>query len=340
MKQRLKTPTLGQPRHAAFTIIELLAVISIIALLAAILVPALSRGRLQAQGAACLSNLRELARGLQVYADENDGALVANRLFRKGSEEEDIYDVGNGLKERPRWLALIGVENGLYGFDRPDRNDSRQDYDHKAYACPTEPMWVDERNHGYGYNYQFLGNGRQLADTGRYRNYPVLQSQVKSPSGTLVIADSMGTAAGFAKGARQGYSNNGTGLTAMGNHGYTLDPPRLTSRSDRGPGDSLDDPRTAVDPRHAKKANAVFFDSHAESKTPKALGYRLAEGGCFALSDAGESCPTQEQGGVGSMGSGGSGATLQDPEDESAQDPPNNRFFSGDGRDRDPPNVF
>jgi len=330
----------GQRPRFAFTIIELLAVISIIGLLVAIVVPALSRGRLQAQSTGCLSNLRELSRGLQIYADENDGALVASRQFERGTEEENLYDVGNGMKNRPRWMATIGVEIGLYGFNTPDRNDSRQDYDQKAYACPTEPTWVDERNHGYGYNYQFLGNGRELADTGRYRNFPVLQSQITSPSGTVVAGDSMGTAAAFAANARAGYSNNGTELANKGNHGCTLDPPRLTDRSDRGPGDSPNDPRSAVDPRHGKKANVVFFDSHAEGKTPISLGYRLGEGGCFVMSDVSESCFVGSGGGtVGSFGNAGSGAA---PEAAAQQnlDPPTNRLFSGNGRDQDPPRVY
>jgi prepilin-type N-terminal cleavage/methylation domain-containing protein len=51
-----------------FTLIELLAVIAVIAILAAILLPVLSKGKGQAQSAACKNLLRQIGLGLQMYA--------------------------------------------------------------------------------------------------------------------------------------------------------------------------------------------------------------------------------------------------------------------------------
>ena len=58
-----------------FTLVELLVVIGIIALLIAILMPALSKARKQAQTTACMSNMRQLIIATIMYADENKGWL-------------------------------------------------------------------------------------------------------------------------------------------------------------------------------------------------------------------------------------------------------------------------
>ena len=60
----------------AFTLIEMLVVIGIIAVLAGMLLPALARGREQARRAACRNNQRQFVLGLHLYANDNRGSLV------------------------------------------------------------------------------------------------------------------------------------------------------------------------------------------------------------------------------------------------------------------------
>lgn len=66
---------LSVPRRRAFTLIELLTVIAIIGILAAILIPVIGRARESAKGARCISNLRQVGVALHAYADENRGFL-------------------------------------------------------------------------------------------------------------------------------------------------------------------------------------------------------------------------------------------------------------------------
>ena len=91
----------------------------------------------------------------------------------------------------------MGKYVGVYAFNQPDVTNDRQDYDSEVYHCPGVPKWTDERNAAYGYNHQFLGNARQVS--GAYVNFPVNRSRIRNFAGTVLGADCLGTAAGFAE---------------------------------------------------------------------------------------------------------------------------------------------
>lgn len=312
-------------RRLAFTLVELLVVIAILALLISILIPALSRARGGARTVVCLTNLRELSTGWQMYADEHGDVMVPGRMFKRTggtANPDNWYDIGNGTKYRPRWATTMGVQVGLVAFNDPISFEDakgdpglaalvdRQDYDGKVYLCTEAAERTDERNSAYGYNYQFLGNARLAG--GRFVNFPVLRSRLARVSGTVMAADCMGTAAGLNRQSRGAYRNDGTDFAEVGNHGWTLDPPRLAVTSDHGSGD-FGSPRTAVDPRHRGRANTLFADSHGEALSDTALGYRRHDDGRYVDLD-----PFADPEGLG---------------------PPHNRLFDGTGRDDLPPGI-
>jgi len=117
-KQRGFTPLeIGIPNHQSgrfltgFTLIELLVVIAIIALLMAILMPALQRVKNQAKTAACLSNLKQWSLIFSMYTDDHDGVFHM------------------GLDQPHHWTITM---KPYYGDDE------------KLFYCPSATRHIDE----------------------------------------------------------------------------------------------------------------------------------------------------------------------------------------------------
>ena len=85
-----------------FTLVELLVVIAIIALLMAILMPALRRVKMQAEEVSCRSNLRQVGLIIYMYLQENDFKMPKSTGWSNGaSNEYRWYDPGDGHKLKP-----------------------------------------------------------------------------------------------------------------------------------------------------------------------------------------------------------------------------------------------
>lgn len=292
-------------RRRAFTLVELLVVIGIIAILIAILLPVLNKVKEQANATKCAANMRELAKMWYQYAAENKGLSAPGRL-PKFDPVDSPYWIGNGMQYRPHWYEVFGAAMKNYASRKPDpTEDDSWKVDSDLYTCPSID-WRNSRNFVWGYNFQFLGNTHEKAPM-VFINYPVKANAISRASETVMAADCMGTAAGKPMGLRTGHYDDGQkDLFAIGNKGHLLDPPRLTATSDYCDHEALaPQHRSAPDPRHNGRANVAYCDGHVERRTLQELGYIVRPDGSVAATDNNA----------------------------------HNRYFSGTGEDRDPPPV-
>ena len=161
-------PTVGHspaaspvPGRRAFTLIELLVVIAIIAILASMLLPALSKAKLKAQSAICVGNLKQLGAAFVMYANDNYDMIVPNWLL----DSRAWIDGNRGdLSSLPGATNLLTIRQGLLFNYNPHVG---------VYQCPTAvrgpkalPLWVRlVRN----YSLEGRMGGASAADRAQYR---------------------------------------------------------------------------------------------------------------------------------------------------------------------------
>jgi prepilin-type N-terminal cleavage/methylation domain-containing protein/prepilin-type processing-associated H-X9-DG protein len=123
-----------------FTLVELLVVIGIIAVLIGILLPSLSKARQQANTTKCLSNLRSIGHGIQLYAADQNGFLVPGWI----AEGDDDATGGPGLDNYATLLV------GLKYVTAPDRDgpvgdDEAGSVIDSVFRCPNGLEFKHER---------------------------------------------------------------------------------------------------------------------------------------------------------------------------------------------------
>jgi prepilin-type N-terminal cleavage/methylation domain-containing protein/prepilin-type processing-associated H-X9-DG protein len=229
-----KTTMRSETPRGGFTLIELLVVIAVIAILAAMLMPVFAQARGKARQSSCLSNLRQLGMGVQMYAQDYGAYPLAS------SPSSQV--------PRTRWADHI------FPYVRNEQ----------VFLCPSaagDPALLSKRfahsgalYGGYGYNYQYLGNARNVPP---HLPFAAAEAMVPAPAETVAIADTVGALT--VDGAI-----SGEGV-------YVVDPPLGSSRgSGQASGYYASSSyahggRSLPGERHAERVNVAFCDGHAKA---------------------------------------------------------------------------
>jgi prepilin-type N-terminal cleavage/methylation domain-containing protein/prepilin-type processing-associated H-X9-DG protein len=135
-------------RTRAFTLIELLVVMAIIAILAALLLSAISHVRASAEAATCRNNLRQWGTATQLFAANNNDYLPKDGSFDGGSTNEGWYI------DLPRTLGLPTYK------EMPWHTNANVDLGCSIWICPSNPRRSNSNElFHYCLNKNVNGNG-------------------------------------------------------------------------------------------------------------------------------------------------------------------------------------
>lgn len=158
----------------AFGLIELLVVISIIAIIAGLLLPTLAHGKQKAQRMNCLNNLRQMVIAAQVYVEDQSGSypIAYYEELRNGVRYAVAWDLTTALSATP------SHEPGLLWSGTGAK---------KIQQCPSfrgKANWLADPHTGYNYNTSFIGHGQFESIV-----EPAKGAEVSQPAATVIFGD-------------------------------------------------------------------------------------------------------------------------------------------------------
>jgi prepilin-type N-terminal cleavage/methylation domain-containing protein/prepilin-type processing-associated H-X9-DG protein len=241
---RGKGPAGGLPAYAkpAFTLLELLVVISIISVLAALMTPAISLAKQKANATQCMNNLKQIGLAVMMYGDD----------YR-------VYPMGADGINMVHWNYSISANLSKMKLSTWDFPNLRS----PALYCPSSSIKPTGTNIfcTYSVHERIFGNTWGAAWSGFPRAYPFDER----PSQVIMGGDSAQNPASAGE-ARETFTWWG-GLNTTDYSAATANDPVVDYGNNTDTDPNLSKPRF----RHAGTANFLFMDGHVQAMAPSDL---------------------------------------------------------------------
>ena len=231
-------------RPDGFTLVELLVVIAIIAILSAMLLPALVRAKAEAQRAGCVSNLRQLGMATQLYLGDN-GDIFFFRSFPAATAGQQWWF---------GWLQGTTVPEGQRAFDLSTGTLFPYLHGSDVRLCPS-PVWNSPQFKPKGTNviFSYGCNSFVFAAQNTASNKPPVNAKtISHPTDTALFADAAQV---------NTFQAPASASNPMFEEFYYLDLETNYANPNNTPNGHF---------RHAQKAEASFADGHVAVEKPVA----------------------------------------------------------------------
>lgn len=215
-------------RRHAFSLIELLVVISVVALLVSLLLPALGSAREAGRRAACLSNQRQIGAAMHAYAVQYRGRYPIAYYWVDAAGQPSATVTAN----LAAWDTIQIGSEARPGLIWPFTADYR------VQQCPSfegNSNTPADKYTGYNYNTSYIGRGPNEGTWGGMSTAPATLESVRQPAATALVGDG-GYNAGANKFMRAPYDLSGLGVIGIHAGGQAF--------------------------RHDRRTNVVWADGH------------------------------------------------------------------------------
>ncbi|MEJ0090235.1 MAG: type II secretion system protein [Limisphaerales bacterium] len=165
--------SIKKKKSDGFTLVELLVVIAIIAILSALVLPALAKGRMRAQAISCLNNTRQLELACLLYTDDHESFFPYNLVMTEFSLRTNINWVNNVMTwdtNTDNIDTTTITEAGLGAYVGGNTAVYKCPADHALSSSQIELGW-ERRIRSYSMN-AMVGNAGEFSTNGVNSNNP------------------------------------------------------------------------------------------------------------------------------------------------------------------------